>query len=252
MEWRNLDGVEWLKASLPGARAAFTARTGGVSEPPYDSLNLGTLTEDDRASVLENRRRLGTALGRDPGQIAIGRQVHGADLAHHAGPQNPTWFVAPGDGVPAVDGHVLTATGMTALVFVADCLPVALVGPGGVAMLHCGWRGLATGIVARGAAAVGATAAAIGPGIGPCCYEVGDEVLSSFEGLGPGIAAGRMLDLTEIARRLLVDAGVDSVEAAGVCTSCEEGRFFSHRRDAGRTGRQAGLVWLEDTAPEAS
>ena len=99
-------------------------------------------------------------------------------------------------------------------------------------MLHCGWRGLAAGIVARGAAAVGATDAAIGPGIGPCCYEVGDEVLDAFADLGEGIAAGRMLDLPEVARRLLAEAGVERVESAGLCTSCEPELFFSHRRDA--------------------
>jgi polyphenol oxidase len=128
---------------------------------------------------------------------------------------------------------------------VADCPPVALAGPGGVTMIHCGWRGLASGIVARGVEEVGATAAAIGPGIGPCCYEVGDEVLAEFEALGEGVATGRMLDLAEVARRLLVRSGVDEVEAAGLCTSCEEELFFSHRRDDGRTGRQAGVIWAE-------
>jgi copper oxidase (laccase) domain-containing protein len=112
-------------------------------------------------------------------------------------------------------------------------------------MLHCGWRGLAAGIVARGAEAVEATQAAIGPGIGPCCYEVGDEVLGAFTGLGEGVASGRMLDLPKVARRLLRDAGIEEVESAGLCTSCEGELFFSHRRDAGRTGRQAGLVWLD-------
>jgi YfiH family protein len=148
--------------------------------------------------------------------------------------------------VPEADGHVVTAPGIAALVFAADCLPVALRGPGGVAMLHCGWRGLAAGIVAAGAAAVAATAAAIGPCIGPCCYEVGDEVLGAFAGLGQGVAAGRMLDLPEAARRLLAAAGVDRVDSAGLCTSCEPELFFSHRRDAGRTGRQAGIAWLEE------
>jgi len=114
-----------------------------------------------------------------------------------------------------------------------------------VAMLHCGWRGLAAGIVASGAAAVGATHAAIGPGIGPCCYEVGEEVLDAFSSLGDGIADGRMLDLPEVARRLLAEAGVGQVESAGLCTGCEQELFFSHRRDQGRTGRQAGIAWID-------
>jgi hypothetical protein len=110
-------------------------------------------------------------------------------------------------------------------------------------MLHCGWRGLAAGIVARGATAVGATSAAIGPGIGPCCYEVGEEVLTEFDDLD-GVALGRMLDLTAVATALLERAGVSGIEPSGLCTSCNPELFYSHRRDDGRTGRQAGLAWL--------
>lgn len=245
MEWRESDGVRWLEADLGGARAAFTTRQGGVSEPPFDHLNLGVLTDDPTEAVVENRGRLAAALGLEAERIPIGFQVHGAELAVHAEPQRPSPFARPGSAIPEVDGHVVSDPGLAPLVFVADCLPVALSGPGGVAMLHCGWRGLAAGIVGAGADAVGATDAAIGPGIGPCCYEVGSEVLDAFSGLGEGVADGRMLDLPEVARRLLAKAGVERVEAAGLCTSCEPELFFSHRRDSGRTGRQAGLVWIE-------
>lgn len=246
MQWRESDGVRWLEAELPGARAAFSTRLGGIGEGSFESLNLGVLTDDETGAVVENRRRLAVAFGLRAERIAIGRQVHGAELAIHAVPQEPSPFAEPGGSeIPEVDGHVIADPGLAALVFVADCLPVAMAGPGGVAMLHCGWRGLAAGIVARGAEAVGATHAAIGPGIGPCCYEVGEEVLGAFAGLGEGVASGRMLDLAEVARRLLRDAGVEEVESAGLCTSCEGELFFSHRRDAGRTGRQAGLVWLD-------
>lgn len=252
--------MRWLEADLGRARAAFTTRVGGVSEAPFDRLNLGVLTDDSNEAVVENRERLALALGLDPARIPIGLQVHGAALAAHSGPQEPSPFALPDSAIPEVDGHVVTEPGLAPLVFTADCLPVALSGPGGVAMLHCGWRGLAAGIVAAGAAAVGATVAAIGPGIGPCCYEVGPEVLSAFSTLGEGIAtpvdgpksragddisAHRRLDLVEVARRLLLKAGVEPIEAAGLCTSCEPELFFSHRRDAGRTGRQGGLVWIE-------
>jgi polyphenol oxidase len=121
---------------------------------------------------------------------------------------------------------------------------VALAGDGAVAMLHCGWRGLAAGIVARGVETVGATAAAIGPGICACCYEVGEQVLGQFESLGEGIADGRRLDLAEVTSRLLTRAGVAAIETAGICTSCEPELFFSHRRDGPRTGRQGGLAWI--------
>jgi polyphenol oxidase len=245
MEWRESRGVRWLEADLAGARAAFSTRPGGVSEPPFDRLNLGALTEDATEAVTENRRRLAAALGFASERVPIGHQVHGSELAFHTEPQDPSPFARPGSEIPKVDGHVVSGPGLAPLVFTADCLPVALSGPAGVAMLHCGWRGLAAGIVAAGAAAVGATHAAIGPGIGPCCYEVGGEVLDAFSSLGDGIADGRMLDLPEVARRLLADAGVGQVESAGLCTGCEQELFFSHRRDQGRTGRQAGIAWID-------
>jgi YfiH family protein len=248
MRWREEGVLRWLEAELPGAAAAFSTRLGGISAGPFESLNLGILTGDEPGLVRENRGRLAAALGLDPAAVAIARQVHGTEIAVHEAPQDPSPYAEPGAPIAELDGHVLTAPGTAALVFVADCLPVALVGPGGAAILHCGWRGLAAGIVARGAAAVEARAAAIGPGIGPCCYEVGEEVLAAFSGLGEGIAEDRMLDLREVTRRLLGQAGVEEVETAGLCTSCEPGLFFSHRRDAGATGRQGGLAWLEGGA----
>ncbi|HET7507122.1 MAG TPA: polyphenol oxidase family protein [Solirubrobacterales bacterium] len=235
MEWRERDGVRWLEADLGGARAAFSTRIGGVSEPPFDQLNLGILTDDEPEAVSENRRRLAAALGLDPEQVVFALQVHGTRLVHHPCAEE----------LPEADGHVITEPGLAALSFTADCLPVALRGPGGVAMVHAGWRGLAGGIVGAAAEKVRATAAAVGPGIGPCCYEVGQEVLEAFADLD-GIAEGRMLDLPEVARRRLAEAGVERIESAGLCTSCEPRFFFSHRRDHGRTGRQAGLAWLEE------
>ena len=242
MRWRESDGVRWLEADLPGGRAAFSTRLGGVSEPPFDTLNIGLLTGDEPAAVRENRHRLAAAAEVDPEDVLIGRQVHAAELRFHDRRQAEHAFADPGPRLDEADAQATAEEGLTPLVFVADCLPVALAGPGGVAMVHCGWRGLAAGIVAKAVEAVRATAAAIGPGIGPCCYEVGDEVLAEFEDLGDGIAEGRMLDLAEVARRLLARSGVGEVEASDLCTSCERELFFSHRRDRGRTGRQAGMV----------
>jgi polyphenol oxidase len=245
VEWRsNDDGVRWLEADLPGARAAFSTRLGGTSPAPYESLNLAILTGDDHGLVRENRARFAGAVGLDPERVVIARQVHGGDVAAVSEPPDPSPYANPGAADPPErDGHVVTEHDLAALVFVADCLPVALAGPGGVAMLHCGWRGLAGGIVERGVEAVGATAAAVGPGIGPCCYEVGDDVLARFLPLGAGVADGKMLDLPEVARRLLERAGVADVETAGLCTSCEDELFFSHRREGPTTGRQGGIAW---------
>ncbi len=250
MEWRERDGVRWLRAELDGAVAAFSTRLGGVSESPYDSLNLGLLTDDAPEAVAENRRRLAAAMGFEPEQVAFARQVHGTRLIEHSGPFACSFSLPSNEKEqaghpPGADGHVVREPGLAALVFTADCLPIAVAGPRGVAMLHAGWRGLAGGILAAGVAAVGASSAAIGPGIGPCCYEVGDEVLDAFSALGEGVAKGRMLNLSEVARRQLAAAGVGRVESAGLCTSCEAELFFSHRRDAGRTGRQSGVAWIE-------
>jgi polyphenol oxidase len=247
VDWRESDdGVRWLHADLPhGARAAFSTRLGGASDPPYDSLNLAILTGDDRDAVQLNRKRLAAAVGLDPERVVIARQVHGAEVTSHDGPQEPSPYAEPRSvDPPQLDGHVTAERELGELVFVADCLPVALAGPEGVAMLHCGWRPLAGGIIEKGAEAVGATAAAIGPGIGPCCYEVGEEVLARFLPLGEGVADGRKLDLPEVARRLLERAGVTEVQVAGNCTSCEPELFYSHRRDGPTTGRQGGLAWL--------
>ncbi len=242
MVWRERDGIRWLEAELPGARAAFTTRRGGVSSGAYESLNLGVLTDDETASVLRNRRRLDAALGIDPGAVLIGRQVHGGEILRHERAQRPAPWQSPTPDPPEVDGHATSSVGLAPLVFVADCLPIALAGPDGVAMVHGGWRGLAAGIVGRGVAATAATAAAIGPGIGPCCYEVGADVLAAFAPLGPGLAAGRMLDLKAVARRLLERAGVTAVADAGLCTRCNPELFFSHRGDGPATGRQAGII----------
>lgn len=257
MEWREQDGVRWLEARLAGATAAFTTRRGGVSESPFEALNLGIFTADDPDAVAENRRRLAAALGFPPERVAAARQVHGAELLRHADPPSPDRSLArdegndeQGDGeLVEADGHAVLAEGIAALVFVADCVPVALSGPGGAAILHCGWRGLAAGVIAKGAAAVGATDAAIGPSIGPCCYEVGPEVLAALRSpTGAKFAptadtAGGMADLPAVAQGQLRDAGVGRVEASGLCTSCRPELFFSHRRDGSRSGRQAGVVW---------
>jgi len=242
MDWREGEGTRWLETGLPGARAVFSTRLGGVSEGPWSSLNLGILTGDERDRVVANRVRLCAATGIDPGGVVIGRQVHASAIASHEQAQEPSLWPDPAADPPELDGHVIDRSGLAALVFVADCLPIALAGPDGLAMLHCGWRGLAGGIVGSGAAAIEAEAAAIGPGIGPCCYEVGEEVLAAFAPLGPGVADGRMLDLKEVARRLLERAGVTAVEDSGICTRCEGETFFSHRGDGPETGRQAGIV----------
>ena len=244
MEWREAGGLKWLEAELPGARAAFTTRVGGMSSGPFDSLNLGLLTDDDSATVHANRAEMCEAIEVDPAGIVSGKQVHGSDVVRQNEPSDRSaWLLGAGGDPQLVDGWATSTEGLAPLVFVADCLPIALSGPGGVAMVHGGWRGLAAGIAAKGVQEVQASAAAIGPGIGPCCFEVGEEVLAEFSRLGSDVADGRMLDLGLVCERLLREAGVAEIERSGLCTSCERELFYSHRRDGGVTGRQAGMVW---------
>ena len=206
---------------------------GGVSEGPYESLNLGILTDDEHERVERNRELLAEEAGIDGRSIAMGWQVHGSDVKE--------WDALPDGELDKVDGHVTARDDLALLVIVADCLPVALAGGDRVAMVHCGWRGLAGGVLANAIALFDVPpAAAVGPGIGPCCYEVGDEVRSQFD---ERFAKGRMLDLRAVAEDRLRAAGVERIEHVDLCTSCHEDLFFSHRRDSGVTGRQGGLVW---------
>jgi len=226
-----------IAAEVNGARALFTTRRGGVSQGPFASLNLGRLTADDSAHVDENRARVASATGCPREQFLYGKQVHGATVRRATeppGPQRP----------PAEeDGQVTALTGHPALVFVADCTPVLLVAAEGVGALHCGWRGTAAGIIAEGIAALsGRVTALIGPGARGCCYEVGEEVHEAFAGYDAR-RGERNLDLPAVIRAKLGEQGVTDVHDAELCTMCHPDVFFSHRRDGGVTGRQAGIVW---------
>jgi YfiH family protein len=229
---------EHVTADLPGARALFTTRCGGVSGGRFASLNLGLLTEDDSANVNENRARVAAATGCPRESFLYGKQVHGATVRRATEPPGPS---RPRNDE---DGQATALRRHPALVFVADCTPVVLAAPGAIATLHVGWRPAAAGIIREGVAALrevggtGPITALIGPGARGCCYEVGEEVHAQFAGYDA--RRGRNLDLPAIIRAQLPDAEVHDVE---LCTMCWFGLFFSHRRDGGVTGRQAGIAW---------
>ena len=228
-----------IDVELPGGRVAFSTRDGGVSEGPYESLNLGVKTGDAEERVAENRRRLCEHLGLEQERVARLWQVHAAELREWREPPGPPGWAELGRSLDHADGHLTTVPGVGLSVLVADCLPVALVAPGRAAMLHCGWRPLAAGIVERALERFDEPpAAAIGPGIGGCCYEVGEEVHAHFTA-HDARRGERGLDLAAVARARL-DADVHDT---GVCTMCRPDLFFSHRRAGGITGRQAGVVW---------
>jgi YfiH family protein len=222
-----------------GYVVAFSTRQGGVSSGPYESLNLGRLTDDADANVEENRRRLCAELAANPEDVAMNRQVHAATVHKAAAGARGR----PGDGLWSDE------PGVPMLKFTADCLPVALARTNGeraLALLHVGRLGLLEGVVEAGVAAVGGPlAAVIGPGIGPCCYEVGDDIRESYRArFGDDVLAGRNLDLWTAAERELRTAGVESVERLDLCTACNPDHFFSHRRDRGVTGRQGVIGYV--------
>jgi YfiH family protein len=174
-------------------------------------------------------------------------QQHGAELAR----ADERGIVRPGTAFERCDGLWSDEPGSAMLLLTADCLPVALARTNGrsaaLAVLHVGWRGLLAGIVAAGARVLGGgrLAAAIGPGIGPCCYEVGADVAAPFRArFGNGVVRDGRLDLWRSAEVALRDAGVAVVERADVCTSCRADLFFSHRRDRGVTGRQGVIGYV--------
>lgn len=231
-----------IRIDLAGGHGLFSSRHGGVSGGPFASLNLGRLTDDPGVNVDENRARLAARVGLPRERFLYGRQVHGARVRRATEP--------PSAGRPHAqeDGQATALPDAAALVFTADCLPVLLFAEGAVAALHGGWRGLAAGILAEGLRALGElgahgrVAAALGPGAGGCCYEVGEEVHAAFAPGHDARVGARNIDLKAIAREQLERAGVEEVHDVGLCTMCS-GDFFSHRREHGVTGRQAGIAW---------
>jgi YfiH family protein len=221
-----------LAFELPGGgRALFTARADG---------NLSTSAGEDHERGHQRRDQLCERL--QLRWLCASAQVHGTHvqrLLDYAGARGQP---APLDA----DGHATALPALGTTVLAADCLPVALGCVGAVAMVHAGWRGLAAGALEQGVAAVrelgrgGPIVAVIGPSAGVCCYEVGPEVHCA---LGEDHRRGRNADLPAIARERLAGAGVSDVRVLGACTICDK-RFFSHRREGARAGRQAGIAWL--------
>jgi YfiH family protein len=246
-------GLLWPEWAAPArVRAAFSLRDGGASGPPWASLNLGTHVGDDPAAVRENRRRLAAALDL-PAEPCWLEQVHGtavwqADSAPWTLPSVP----------PQADAIVVRQPGVVAAIMVADCIPVLFCDRGGrcVAAAHAGWRGLLAGVLENTVAAMGLPPsrliAWLGPAIGPERFEVGAEVRDAFlvaaraaAHFRPGREDRWMCDLTGLARDRLQALGIGAITGGNWCTASDPARFFSHRRDAPRTGRMAALVWIE-------
>jgi YfiH family protein len=238
--------VDWLPADWaapPGVVAGITLRTGGVSQGPYASLNLGAHAGDDAAAVSENRSRF-RAMCDLPAEPRWLRQVHGCAVV-----TEPTVEVE-------ADASVTRQPGNVCVVMVADCLPVILASDDGavIAAAHAGWRGLAAGVIENTLQAMNCAperiVAWLGPAISRRAFEVGGEVRDAYVGPDPGAAAcfepnekGRfMADLAGLARRRLAAAGVTAVHGGDRCTYSEPASFFSYRRD-GQCGRMAAFAF---------
>jgi polyphenol oxidase len=241
--------VDELAFDLPGTgHALFTTRACG---------NMSSVGGLGHEHGLEARERLRARLGLR--LLARGYQAHGTTVLRiRTDADVPAHDSALSQPPIEADGHATSSAGIGAMALAADCLPVALGGERAVAIVHAGWRGLAAGVLEQGVLALrdlhaqGDIAAIIGPGAGPCCYEVGPEVHAALDlagatahpdcGPGAALAAPTPIDLKAIARARLLAAGVDRVEDVGRCTICDE-RFFSYRREGARAGRQAGIAW---------
>ncbi len=236
------------RLSALGFRHAFTTRVGGVSEPPYEALDFALLRDPDR--LRENVRRLGEAVGFDPARLHQTRQVHGR-------------AVVVADGAPEAmalrEADALVAepeSGFAVAVRVADCVPVLLADPetGRVAAVHAGWRGVEAGVLAATVEQMGgapkAFAAAIGPSIGPCCFEVGADVaarivaVSNEEVVRRRAGEKAFVDLRSAVRTQLVALGLatENVDDVPGCTRCDAVRFYSYRRDGDASGRLVGVI----------
>ncbi len=249
MNFPSVDmGSGELLFDLPGGgRALFSTRAHG---------NMSSVGGLDHEHGLQARERLRTQLGLR--RLARTYQVHGTAICFvHAKAIESTSDLDFGQSPVKADGQATRLERVGIMALAADCLPVALGSDGAVAMIHAGWRGLAAGVLDEGVLALRELggerdiAAVIGPGAGPCCYEVGPEVHAAFgfhsatedqDSAAP--TGGSPIDLKALARERLLAAGVDRVHDVGLCTICDE-RFFSHRRESTLAGRQAGIAWLE-------
>ena len=255
IEWKARDGVEWLEWRAGDVTTAFPARWGGVSAPPFDSLNLGLSVNDRPEDVLENRRRLCAAIGLPQDRLVVPGQVHGTTLAWVGEAEAGRGAFDSSGVIREHDGLLTRVADLGLVISYADCVPIVVVAEGeegpALATVHAGWRGMIAGIAGKAAAELAArgrlVAAVVGPSIAPCCFSVDEELRQRFEVRFPGSAGAATVDLWRCAQMDLEVAGVPAaaISVAGLCTA-SDARFYSHRRDAGATGRHLAVAWRQE------
>ena len=235
-----------------GIRVAFTNRHGGYSDDPFSSLNLSFFSGDEPDVVLANRARALDAIGGEPASWTSGRQVHGTEPIRVTEHERGSGADSPHTTLQGIDALWTDEPGAVLAVLIADCVPILLadVTARRIGVVHAGWRGMAGGVIESTVRAMPGDArdliAFIGPSIGPCCYEVGEEVAAQARSaLGAEVERRNgtvHVDLWGGAGIALRRAGVRSIELAALCTRCEPHRFFSHR--AGHDARQGLLATI--------
>lgn len=238
----------------PHVHHAVFTRLGGVSQPPFAELNLGHTVGDASPAVEENHRRVYRVLEVTRQDVVTAWLVHGRTVCA------VDWQHA-GQVVPRTDGLITRTRGLLLFQRFADCLPVLIFDPAQMAIgiAHAGWRGTVAGIASATVRAMQAAFGSrpvdlwvgIGPGIGPCCYEVGEEVIhavrTTFEDAGallPRVNGAVHFDLPGANVRQLRDLGVERIEVSSICTACRVDEFFSHRAERGKTGRFGVAIGL--------
>ena len=216
-----------------GTRVRFFTRLGGVSEPPFDSLNVSVTVGDDRDAVTENLALIKDAM--DGSSTAWVRQVAGDEVRR----VDEAGFAGKADAL------VTDKADLALVVAVADCVPVAFAGEEEVGMVHSGWRGTISGISGKTFREMNEqdVRAYIGPCIRRCCYEVSEELAGQFaDRFGSGVVSGRNLSLPAAIEADLEEQGVEEVHDLGLCTGCRPDLFYSHRKQGPLTGRNLATV----------
>jgi hypothetical protein len=264
--FRRSDGLQLLvcnQIEKMGFKNAFSARAGGVSPLPSNSLNLGNFSGDERENVIENQRRFLNALGASRWQLVTAKQVHSADVRSVRDAEDALSEPTTCDALTANIERILLAAQT------ADCLPILIADErtGAFAAVHAGWRGTLAGILARTLERMQLSydsrpedlCAALGPAIGACCFEVGPEVIAQFRGkygYTEQLISGRRengkahLDLNLANKRQMIDAGLEpgNIYDCGLCTVCRNDLFFSYRYERGAekpVGRLMGVIGRE-------